>query len=167
MNTLNRRFWLSAFMSLWTGIAAAGTSSGSFTVTIRLNNPDAVQPAPTAAGSTAVAAGTAAVTPAPVTGGKVAVASDVCVSQTLSEQTNSLVQVVCKTGQFVSITPLPGKPFLGTHGGAFRYSVNANNVSGLTMFNAAGVNNGAGTVTALRIYNANGSDGPLEMLVSF
>ncbi|MBI2728214.1 MAG: hypothetical protein HYX42_18400 [Polaromonas sp.] len=167
MNKLNRSFWLSAFMSLWAGIAVAGTSSGLFTVTIRLNNPNAIEPAPVTGISEPVTGGSVAVVPPPVTGGKAAVASDVCVNQTLSEQTNSLVQVICTTGQFVSITPLPGKPFVGTHGGAFRYSVNANNVSSVTMFNANGANNGAGTVTALRIYNANGSDGPLEMLVSF
>lgn len=160
MTILNRRLWLSAVMSLWAGIAVAGTSSGLFTVTIRLNNPNAIQPAPATGASAAIA-------PAPVTGGSVAVASDVCVSQTLSEQTNSLVQIVCKTGQFVSITPLPGKPFLGTHGGAFRYSFSGNRLAGGSMFDANGASIGAGTVTALRIYNANGTDGPLEMLVSF
>ncbi len=135
-------------MSLWAGVAIAGTGSAFLTVNIRLNDPDVIQPAP-------------------VTGGSTAVASDVCVSKTLSEQTNSLVQIVCKTGQFVSITPLPGKPFLGTHGGAFRYSFSGNRLAGGSMFDANGASIGAGTVTALRIYNANGTDGLLEMLVSF
>ncbi|MES2911659.1 MAG: hypothetical protein V4718_09740 [Pseudomonadota bacterium] len=139
-------------MSLWAGMAIAGTGSAFFSVKIRLNdpgvNPDVIQPAP-------------------VTGGSTAAASDVCISKTLSEQTNSLVQIVCKTGQFVSITPLPGKPFLGTHGGAFRYSFSGNKLSGGSIYGAGAPNIGAGTVTALRIYNANGSDGPLEMLVSF
>lgn len=94
-------------------------------------------------------------------------APGVCISQTLSEQTSALVQVACQTGQFVSITPIPGRPFLGTHGGAFRYGFNGNNVSGGSMFNAGNPYIGAGTITALRIYNADGSDGPLEMLVSF
>lgn len=93
-------------------------------------------------------------------------APGVCISQSLSEQTNALVQVACQTGQFVSITPYPGKPFLGTHGGAFRYHFSGNNVSG-GMLDAGKPYIGAGTITALRIYNANGSDELLEMLVSF
>lgn len=148
MKTPNRRFWLSAALSLWAGIAVAGTGSALLSVNIRLTNPNVIPPAPVAGSSTAVL-------------------TDVCVSKTLSEQTNALVQVVCETGQFVSITPLPGKPFLGTHGGAFRYSFNGNKLSGGSLFSAGGPNIGAGTVTALHIYNANGSDGPLEMLVSF
>ena len=90
-----------------------------------------------------------------------------CTSQTLSEQTNALVKVVCATGQFVSISPAPGKPFLGTHGDAFRYSFRTNSVSSLGNIGDEGFYPGAGTVTGLRIYNANGPDGQFEMLVSF
>ena len=39
--------------------------------------------------------------------------------------------------------------------------------SGMLISGGGGFNPGTGTVTALRIYNANGTDGPLEMLVSF
>ena len=117
--------------------AAAGASSGTFTVEIKLIN----------------------------SGG--ADANGTCVSQSLSEQTNALVQVVCQTGQFVSIAPLPGKAFLGTHGGAFRYTLGAGRLSTTQLSGEASPYMGAGTVTALRIYNANGADGPLEMLVSF
>ena len=93
--------------------------------------------------------------------------SGVCVSQTSSEQTNALVRIVCTTGQYVSIIPIPGKPFLATHGGAFRYNLQGGQYSTVLPAGANSFYPGAGTVTALRIYNANGSDGPLEMLVSF
>jgi hypothetical protein len=46
-----------------------------------------------------------------------------CTSETLTEPTNAVVRVVCATSQFVSIAPSPGKPFLGTHDGAFRYNL--------------------------------------------
>jgi hypothetical protein len=128
----------------------AGTSAGLFTVNISLSNPN----------------GITAAAPAAVPGSPSA-APAVCISQTLSEQTNAMVQVICGTGQFVSIMPSPGKPFLGTHGGAFRYNFDGGKVSGVQLLDAVSAFTGAGTVTALRIYNANGSDTALEMLVSF
>lgn len=143
MKTLTRRAWLGVFASLWASLAAAGTGSAFLSVSITLHNPSATES--TASGGSSAA----------------------CVSETLSEQTNALVRVVCGTGQFVSITPLPGKAFLGTHGGAFRYTLGAGRLSTAQLSGEASPYAGAGTVTALRIYNANGVDGPLEMLVSF
>lgn len=93
--------------------------------------------------------------------------TDSCTSAALSEQTDALVKVVCATGQFVSISPAPGKPFLGTHGGAFRYNFRTNSASSLGNIGAESFYPGMGTVTGLRIYNANGPDGQFEMLVSF
>jgi hypothetical protein len=146
--TLTQRAWLAVAASLWAGLAAAGTDSAFLNVNITLHNPNAVAPA------------TPGASPAPLT------RPSVCISETLSEQTNGMVRVVCGSGQFVSISPFPGKPFLGTHGGAFRYTLGAGGFTGL-LHGQATPFTGAGTVTALRIYNANGSDGPLEMLVSF
>ena len=148
MKTLPHSAWLGLALSLWAGLATAGTDSAFLNVSITLHNPNAVvQPAPG--------------------GSQVPISRpSVCISETLSEQTNGMVRVVCGTGQFVSISPFPGKPFLGTHGGAFRYALGAGGFTGLLHGQAAPFS-GAGTVTALRIYNANGSDGPLEMLVSF
>lgn len=148
MKTLTRQAWLAVIAGLWTGLAVAGTGSALLSVSITLSNPNAVVP-PAPGGS-----------PAPIT------RPSVCISETLSEQTNAMVRVVCATGQFVSITPLPGKAFLGTHGGAFRYTQDAGSFSPAPTGKAM-PQTGAETVTALRIYNANGSDGPLEMLVSF
>lgn len=151
MKTLNCRTWLAIVASLWAGLAAAGTGSTSLTVNITLHDPNAVVPS-IPGGSPP---GTLPIAP-----------KSVCISETLSEQTNGMVRVVCGTGQFVSISPFPGKPFLGTHGGAFRYTLGPGGFTGLLAGQAMPYT-GAGTVTALRIYNANGSDGPLEMLVSF
>lgn len=136
-------------IALFAGLAAAGTGSGFFNVSITLSNPGAVAP------------------PSPGAPGVSPSQPAVCISETLSEQTNALVRVACGTGQFVSITPFPGKRFLGTHGGAFRYSTGAGMFSAALQSVAGNPYIGTGTVTALRIYNANGSDGPLEMLVSF
>jgi hypothetical protein len=92
-------------------------------------------------------------------------ADGICVSQALSASTNALVRVACRNGQFVDISPTPGRTFTGVHGGAHRfYFSGLDHVSGLTGdLNPYGM----GTITALRIYHVQGDDGPLEMLVSF
>ena len=92
--------------------------------------------------------------------------SGLCVSETLSAATGATVRVVCQTGQFVDISPVPGRPFAGVHGGAYRFHLGVGTArgqpgDGLDPFV------GVGTVTALRVYYADGTDGPLEMLVSF
>jgi hypothetical protein len=89
-----------------------------------------------------------------------------CVSEWLSDRTHAEVRVVCQTGQFVEIEPSRGKPFLGTHGSAYRFHLPFTVVGGALVANADPYL-GAGTITALRVYNVNGGDGPLEMLVSF
>ena len=95
----------------------------------------------------------------------------VCISQSLSEKTNAVVRVVCGSGQFVSITANPNARFLGTHGGAFRYMLSPATVyskpqstdqGGLLDFYP-----GLGTVTAWRVYNADGSEEQLEVLLTF
>lgn len=145
---------LSCVLASWSVSATGATGSALLNVNITLNKPGAV-----AAPASSAAAG------ARPTGGW----SPVCVSETLSEQANALVRVVCGAEQFVAITPLPGKAFLATHGAALRYYLDAG-LAGKAASAPGGesaVHIGAGTVTVLRIYNANGSDGPLEMLVSF
>jgi len=144
MKALTHRIWLAAVASLWAGLAVAGTGSSFFNVSITLNNPNVVVP-PSAPGGLPAATERSAI----------------CTNETLNEQTNAMVRVVCGSSQFVSITPSPGKPFLGTHGGAFRYALGTSNFAGILS------RAGTGTVTALRIYNATGLNGPLEMLVSF
>ena len=95
----------------------------------------------------------------------------VCISQTLSEQTNAVVRVVCGTNQFFSITANPKVRFLGTHGGAFNYVAIAGSRYPVPMQTSDGDENGfypgTGTATAWRIYNVNGSEELLEVLLTF
>ena len=90
-----------------------------------------------------------------------------CTSQTLSQAAGAIVRVACATGQFVSIEVDPAKPFLGTHGGAYRF----NFADGLAkpQDGYGGINSflDAGTVTALRILNTSRGPGPIELLISF
>ncbi|MBL8512518.1 MAG: hypothetical protein JNJ55_00895 [Betaproteobacteria bacterium] len=92
-------------------------------------------------------------------------ADGLCVSQALSASTNALVRVACRNGQFVDISPVPGRPFAGVHGGAYRFFFTG--VDGLTGLTGDADFSGMGTITAMRIYHVGGDDGPLEMLVSF
>ena len=89
-----------------------------------------------------------------------------CVSQTLSEQNGAVVRVACNSGQFVSISPVPGAPFVGTHGGAYSYHFG----STLQGANAAGFGEfayGAGSVASYRVFGVSETDGRLDLLISF
>lgn len=97
----------------------------------------------------------------------VAAGGSICTSVAQSDATNAQVRVVCSTGQFVSIEPAPGRPFVGTHGGAYRYSFGPNAPIAVELTGIASLQIGAGTVTALRVLNLAESETPLEMLVSF
>lgn len=79
--------------------------------------------------------------------------NEICVSALLSAQTQAEVKVFCPTGQFVQIEAAPDKPFLGTHGGAFRFSLpQAALPSGVVFANADPLL-GSGTYASLRITN--------------
>jgi hypothetical protein len=118
--------------------ASAGEASAAFNVNITLNDP-------------------------------LAASQGVCISETLSAQTNAVVQVVCSSGQFVRIDPDPTRPFLGVHGGAFRYHFGTRYEIGppdrLDGDELRYI--GAGTVTAVRVYNPGSKTSLLELLVSF
>jgi hypothetical protein len=97
----------------------------------------------------------------------------ICISSTLSRQTNALVRVTCQGNQFVSIEPREGRPFVGTHGGAYRFAFSQR--SGW-IGNFGGFGGGAseledsigqGTITALRMLDLRETDERLELLVSF
>lgn len=146
----------------------AGSSSAFFEVRIVLHNPLApgdggnlpLPPPsnPTSGGGGGGIPGTPPVAP-------VAPTSGICTSQSHSDATNATVRVLCSNGQFVSIEPAPGRPFAGTHGGAFRYQFGPGH--NVAIGDPAAIHIGAGTVTALRIVSLHGSRAPLEMLVSF
>jgi hypothetical protein len=90
-----------------------------------------------------------------------------CLNESLSESTGAAVHVVCESSQFVRIDPRPGRPFLGVHGGAFRYLLGSGNSLGSLYSGTPSPFIGAGTVTEMRIFSADNPDGPLEILISF
>jgi hypothetical protein len=150
-------------MALLTGAPSwAGSGAQNFTVSITLSQPG----------------GGSAVTPVPPQPSQPPQRAGVCYSRSLSVQTGASVQVVCDSGQFVSIEAVPGQPFLGVHGGAFRYAMSIDRDR--TLYEAAakdpfGWRTGWGTVTMLRLYDVQHAEGPgdfwadrpLELLVSF
>jgi hypothetical protein len=89
--------------------------------------------------------------------------SALCTSQALSDGTGAVVKVLCSDGQFVSIGPRAGAPFVGVHGGAFTYyftpasSIQADAFSGLYQ--------GIGTVTEYRVHSSD--DRFIDIWVSF
>ncbi|HEV2432329.1 MAG TPA: hypothetical protein VGT43_12545 [Burkholderiales bacterium] len=92
--------------------------------------------------------------------------AEVCISQALSEQNNAIVRVVCESGQFVSISAIPGGRFVGSHGGAYTFyfgsSYRSVNVSGYGEFA-----HGAGSVAGFRVFGMTESEGRLDMLIEF
>ena len=153
---------LPALVALLAGAPCwAGSTSENFTVDITITQPG---------GGSAVTPGS----PSPAQPSR----PGVCYSRSLSEKTGASVQVVCDSGQFVSIEAVPGQPFLGVHGGAFRYSMSIDRDR--TAYEAAakdpfGWRTGWGTVTMLRLYDVQHAGGPgdfwadrpLELLGSF
>jgi hypothetical protein len=125
--------------------AGAGAAVGSFNVHINL-----MVPASPASGL-----------------GLVPASSGFCTSESLSQASNALVTVVCATGQFVSIRPMPGKPFTGTHGGAFRYMLRPGVTTAPVDSVLPAPYADTGTVTSLRVLDVSGQEGILEFLVSF
>lgn len=128
--------------------SGAATVAGTFDVGITLTVPGG--PPPTGGGGT----------PTTTSGG-------ICVSQALSDSTGAIVRVVCSSGHFVSIEAPSGSPYLGVHGGAYRYYF-ANGVpAGLRFLGGEKPWVGPGTVTSIRIVYPEDLDGIIEMQVGF
>ncbi|MDM0030209.1 hypothetical protein [Variovorax saccharolyticus] len=88
----------------------------------------------------------------------------ICLSRVLSSQARSMVRVSCRGGQVVSIAPYPAQPFLGVHGGAFRYT----QVATPTGFGAPrGTGDAAALDDTVLQIDAAATATPLEMLISF
>jgi len=86
----------------------------------------------------------------------------------LSESTGAVVRVVCSTGQFVSITPQPGGPFVGSHGGAYEFYFPAGTDSFESALAAiSGAISRSGRVTSFRVYSLEHIGDRLDVLVSF
>jgi len=95
-------------------------------------------------------------------------ASGVCTSASLSESTGALVRVVCSNGQFVSISPQPGAPFVGTHGGAYEFYWPAGTESfESALAGGSSVISRSGRVTSFRVYSIEHIGDRLDVLVSF
>lgn len=91
--------------------------------------------------------------------------SALCTSQTLSGSTGATVQVLCSTGQFVSIGPRPGAPFAGVHGGAFTYYFSP--TPEFRLEDSRSQFQGSGTVTEYRVYSRDRFDQFIDILVTF
>lgn len=94
-------------------------------------------------------------------------ASGLCVSQSLSGQTQATVTVTCRDNQFVSIEAVPGRAFSFAHGGAYRWLPRSQNLSQAVIWREDTFGIGVGTVTGLRVLRIAESDERLELLVSF
>lgn len=97
-----------------------------------------------------------------------------CINEALSERTGALVQVVCRSGNFVSIEPQPGRSFVGSFGGAYRYFFNLG--SGSVVQVAPNGEGGAvaelyagyGTVTGVHVFDvASEPDADLQLLITY
>jgi hypothetical protein len=93
-------------------------------------------------------------------------APGVCTSETLSEENRAHVRVVCESGQFVSISAIPGIDFVGTHGGAYSYYFGST-LSGINVAGYGEFAHGAGSIASYRIFGVTEVDGRLDLLVSF
>jgi hypothetical protein len=94
----------------------------------------------------------------------------VCVSEPLSEQTHAVFQVTCASGHFVSMSPYPGRPFVGTHGSAFQFQLVrlASGVSRRKPTTDAVLQEPSAEVTAMRVSSSGTKqDEQVEILVSF
>ena len=149
-----KRLLLALALGAFAAPGSAATTGATFDVGIMLSSPGTP---PSGGGGTPPSGG----------GGGTAGSPDFCVSQSLSDATGAVVRVVCKSGQFVSIEANPSGPFLGVHGGAFRYYF-ANGLPAHLRF--LGDSNpwvGPGTVTSIRVKYLEDLDGIVEMQVGF
>lgn len=89
-----------------------------------------------------------------------------CVSELQSLAPIAVIQVACLSGSFVGIEP--GTSFFGRRGGGERLGLRRDLQGAFALFRDVEVQPGMGTVTALRILNANNpAQGPLEVLIVF
>lgn len=92
-----------------------------------------------------------------------------CLSESVTQQRNALVKVICSTDQFVSIEAFLDNGYVAKNGKAFRHNIShCKNVSALcnTQSHAPGLNGTAEIVAASHIANIDEEDG-LQILVYF
>jgi hypothetical protein len=150
-----KRLLLALALGAFAVPGGAATTGATFDVGITLSPPGT--PPPGGGG-----------TPPPSGGGGAAAGSaDFCISQSLSDATGAIVRVVCRSGQFVSIEAKPDGPFLGVHGGAFRYYFANGLPAHLRFLGGSNPWVGPGTVTSIRVKYLEDLDGIVEMQVGF
>jgi hypothetical protein len=93
--------------------------------------------------------------------------SGLCISQSLSQQTQATVTVTCSSNEFVSIEAVPGQAYSLVHGGAHRWLPRNQGVSQAGIWREGTLGIGTGTVTGLRVLRVSEADERLELLVSF
>ena len=150
--TVMKRILIALLLGAFAAPSGAASASASFDVGITLTMPGG--PPPSGGGT-------------PGGGSITAQTGGACVSQSLSDATGAIVRVVCTSGQFVSIEANPNGPFLGVHGGAFRYYFANGIPADLRFLGSSDPWIGAGTVTSIRVKYLEDLDGIIEMQVGF
>ena len=153
-----------ALLALLNGApAAAGATAGTFAVDITLGTPGS--------GSSPVLPASA---PAPMSAPSPQLRSGTCYSRSMSEQTGARVEVMCSSGQFVSIEAMPRAAFLDAHPGSFGPLVAERSVWAALAGDGSGWKTGSATITMLRLYDTSRdltggawADRPVEVRVSF
>lgn len=92
----------------------------------------------------------------------------VCISEPLSEQTHAVFRVTCVSGHFVSMSPYSGRPFVGTHGGAFQFHLVRGTSGARPFMRATAAQPALAEVTTMRVSSRHtAADEQVEILVSF
>jgi hypothetical protein len=144
--------------SAWIALALAapgcwaGSASGQFEVSIVLLKPSLLPPVTPSARFQQALSQVAARR------------GDSCISESFSQAAQAAVRVTCSTGYFVSIEPLLGLPFLGTHGGAFRFR---SGPSDGALRQSTGASPNDVGAAPFKTQQVDMSSGQSEMLVSF
>jgi hypothetical protein len=93
----------------------------------------------------------------------------ICIGVGQSNAAQAEVRVTCQGLEFVSIEARSGRPFVGTHGGAYRYTFSGSSLPMLAAGSASSLEDrvGQGTITAFRVMNLTESDEQPQFLITF
>lgn len=99
-------------------------------------------------------------------------AAEKCTSEALGRAATAVVQVVCNSGNFVRIDPAPGRAFVGSSQGTFRYMVGSGGNPGefATIATEYGGNSSTAAVATVAGFSIAGNsttDNQFELLISF
>ena len=94
-------------------------------------------------------------------------AATLCTAESQAGATSATVRVTCTESPFVRIDPVPTNPVGPAGGGPYHFSAAQEWIHVINQQDPTYSNDDSVKVSALRISNVAGSDGPLEMLVTF